>query len=658
MNTDNFLIEKNDIERAHNICNLIVDSDTRNRAVANVIGADIAVKFFDPELYEVDVKSGLHNIAVVLDDIDISDIYIKNSYIDVRLFFDDDNLSVPKAHFDNQLLPAAYMFIKISADLSGAEVVGFLLPENVDTSNAQGDFYSVSEESLISFYDVDSRIVNVEDLYNVEEKEIFDYLDGKLEDKNSFYRKLILSPEGRTKLAKAAKAKYIFDFISTPQVNDYVQNDEVMYTAADDKGLDLQMEGDDELLPENNDLELTIDTDDAGNVDIFDELNDGLDVEDSNVDNLSFENITDDSEENLEFIDDEADFADEDINSIGAEPFDINDSEIQDGSENIEEISQDNSYSFTTNTTPSVDSDEVAYEELLNDENNVNEIISEQPVSEEKTVSDGELLENTSKSVSAPDVAVRKSGNGRDRLADDSKEDIEALFSSEDDKDASEISVQKTKNNGVVKLLAVVALLAVLGGAGYFGYSKMNTQNAIEDDMQTNLISDKTQAENSNTPADTDLPQDAMPIETVNTTEPKSVENEGNAVSIPMIEQNLDASILVSNLKVDWEVPAGYASNSSAKRYLVKLGKIIQLNLKTELLLLNKPPLTNKIAIEIKYNSDSKKFETVDIVTSSGEEAVDKLIRQTVDRALAMNLNMNTNSFSKLQGNPVLVIRL
>ena len=104
--------------------------------------------------------------------------------------------------------------------------------------------------------------------------------------------------------------------------------------------------------------------------------------------------------------------------------------------------------------------------------------------------------------------------------------------------------------------------------------------------------------------------------------------------------------------------PAGYASNTSAKRYLVKLGKIIQLNLKTELLLLNKPPLTNKIAVEIKYNDSSKKFETVGIVTSSGEELVDNLIKQTVDKALSMNLNMNTNSFSKLQGNPILIIHL
>ena len=53
----------------------------------------------------------------VLEDIDIADIYINNSYIDVRLYFNDEELGVPKAHFDNNLLPVAYMFIKVSPDL-------------------------------------------------------------------------------------------------------------------------------------------------------------------------------------------------------------------------------------------------------------------------------------------------------------------------------------------------------------------------------------------------------------------------------------------------------------------------------------------------------------------------------------------------------------
>ena len=132
MNTDNFLIEERDLELAQDICRLIPKEGIRNRAVANAVAANIAEKFFDKETYKVDSISGLHNIGAVLEDIDISDIYINNSYIDVRIYFNEDTLCIPKAHFDNNLTPSAYMFVKANSELSGATVTGFILPENVD----------------------------------------------------------------------------------------------------------------------------------------------------------------------------------------------------------------------------------------------------------------------------------------------------------------------------------------------------------------------------------------------------------------------------------------------------------------------------------------------------------------------------------------------
>ena len=88
MNTD-FLIEENDIELAQNICKLIANDEVRNRAVADSLASKIAERFFDKDKLDVDIKSGLNNIVQVLEDIDIAYIYINNSYIDVRLYFDD-----------------------------------------------------------------------------------------------------------------------------------------------------------------------------------------------------------------------------------------------------------------------------------------------------------------------------------------------------------------------------------------------------------------------------------------------------------------------------------------------------------------------------------------------------------------------------------------
>ena len=67
MNTDNFLIENSDIEIAQNICKIIMNPSVRNRAVANVLAAEIEAKYFDKEKFQIDTESGLHNISKVLE---------------------------------------------------------------------------------------------------------------------------------------------------------------------------------------------------------------------------------------------------------------------------------------------------------------------------------------------------------------------------------------------------------------------------------------------------------------------------------------------------------------------------------------------------------------------------------------------------------------
>ena len=536
MNTDNFLIEEKDLEIAQDICKTITDSDVRNRAVANAVAANIASRFFDSEQYNVDIESGLHNIGPVLEDIDIADIYINNCYIDVRIYFNDEELSVPKAHFDNNLLPAAYMFVKLNDDLSGGTVMGFIAPENIDRNDEAEECYPVNYNSLVSFYDIESRLIETDDNYGISDSDIFAYLDGALNDKNGFYSALLKSGDGRLRLAKAIKAQYIFNFISVPNENKIQQED-----FSDNSDTLLELEN---LADESSDL------------------------------NLNFDVVEDKTEDE----------------------------------------NQSASFTYTTRTTPGAD-----------------KIFEEDKVQlTEEMLADKNEPENET----------------------DSAKQINTLFNnSADEAEENENTVEDFRPVKSKKsiLLPIVGLLVVLGAFGYYGYNRLSSPPQ-EDEPQTNSVTRQAPAKREESAA--------MPVETLNNETPVNTQEEGIAESIPAIEQNLDASILVSNLKVNWEVPEGYASNTSAKRYLVKLGKIIQLNLKTELLLLNKPPITNKIAVEIKYNPNNKKFETGEVITSSGEKTVDDLILQTVSKALAMNLSINTDSFNKLQGNPVLVIHL
>lgn len=673
MNTD-FLIEENDIELAQNICKLIANDDVRNRAVADSLASKIAERFFDKDKLDVDIKSGLHNIGQVLEDIDIADIYINNSYIDVRLYFDDAELSVPKAHFDMGLLPVAYMFIKVTPDLSGATVTGFIQPENIDTKNSKEGFIAVDGTQLVSFYDIETLLVTKEDTYAVSENDIFAYLESNLKDKNDFYKALIASRDGRLRLARAEKAQYAFNFISINDDNSVAANntDELLTTTddlfSDDltvdnleagdleiEGLapdDLVAEGADDLIDledDNTSLDLDasddnvlleetesenlepsqnlIDESEAIKIDDLDTFGETEQVQASNFDSLG--NTEQDNVDDLTIIDDielenalEENLETTKVNEDSELGLEFEDNVIKDATNNQNET--DNSFNFSTTTSPSLN-----------------------------TISDNLYSDKQADVVDVLEQNNNIQENSQEQEKDNT-EQIEALFnpnSLEEEDSVSEFQYKKAKPKGSLKPLTVIALLVVIGAVGYFGFNQFVNKNNQEEETN-NLVADSVQTQ---APA---LQEDAMPVESVESVTPKLDDNEGTAETIPAIEQNLDASILVSNLKVDWEVPAGYASNTSARRYLVKLGKVVQLNLKTELLLLNKPPITNKIAVEIKYNNGEKKFEAVGVTVSSGEKSVDDLIMKTVNKALAMKLSVNSDSFNNLQGNPVLIIHL
>ena len=453
---------------------------------------------------------------------------MNGAYIDVRIYFSDDEISVPKFHFDLDILPAAYMFIKLNSDLSNYEVTGFIRPEYIDKNNEKDGYYYVDKNYLISLYDIESHFVQVPDTFNGDKEILYSFVDESITENSiaELLRLLVSSANARTTLIKAFKAKSVFKLVSAANVHDITTKEH------------------------NNDNS---------------DLSEQDDLTESDLDEI---------------------FADENSEHQAETPID-----------NSDELY--NALEYSTEVTPS--------NQVLEEEQ------EENPANEEQ---------------------------------------IDSLFTGEQEG----VPVGKKKKSS--PFLVIVLLLTILCAGGYYAYTNYFHQN------QELPQSPLTQSDNENVSAVEPVPspvqqqEDAMPNETVNVSNNAAATEEASSVAIPAIEQHLDASVLVSNLKVDWEVPAGYASNTSAKRYLVKLGKIIQLNLKSELLLLNKPPISNKISVELKYNTGTDKFEIVGINDSSGEKSVDDVILNTIRSALSMSNSSNIESFGKLQGNPVLIIHL
>lgn len=512
-------IYENDIEIAQNVCNSITDSDIRNRAVANVLAVKLAERYLSTKDFQVDSSTGLHNIPNVLENLDISDIYVNGAYIDVRMYFSDDEISVPKIHFDLGMTPAVYMFIKLNQDLTGYQVAGFVRSEYISKENLKDEYYYIDEQDLSSFYDIESSLKTVPDTFDGSREILYSFVDGSIEESKIYelVKILITSANARTILIKAFKANSVFKFIST------------------------QNNGSQE---ENNKIE---------NANINDFIEEDTQISEKELDEIDAEN------RNGEYD------ADEDLYS---------------------------SLEYSTEVTPNLEDD----------------------IESESEQKEGE-------------------------------EQIDALFTGEQDG----VPVTKKKSSSLTILLLI--LLVVTGCLAFIFIKQKDSDNT----MPAEIVNQEVVVQENIEPQE----KEAMPNETVNVSNDTALPKEEiSSVAIPAIEKHLDASVLVSNLKVDWEVPAGYAANTSAKRYLVKLGKVIQLNLKSELLLLNKPPIANMISVELVYNKNSDKFEIVGIKDSSGEKTVDDVIVTTIRKALDLNISSNTESFAKLQGNPVLIIHL
>lgn len=749
-----FLIENDILEQAQEITKYISEDFSRDKATANAFAAIIAKKFFEDT--EVDTESGLYKNPTLLENLEIADIYIKNNYIDVRIYFNDNELCVPISHFEHDISPIAYMFIKLDSDLSSGDVTGFVLPSSIDTSKAYGNYYKVKESDLVSFYDIEPLITEnfTTEIDEDFELQIFNYVDNKLDNLSYFYKVLLTSKEAREKLYNASKAKRIFNLITLSDKENIPQDTEQEYLEEDqdsviegciddspeeiesiDLGdnlteiIDATDKIDEQDLLEETTASEVLDTDEnSDDLDLLEiedtlveELSDGVElleenddfiaiVEDDNI--VSEIQLEEDCNDELELFENQEITLDESI-SLNQENFEetiennvsledssaiefrdvaILDDDLKEQKDDTVELVTDSSFEYSTVTTPSItsienteDENDESFDENSEPENtteetlNLNELLNNESAQDNDEISnsikdDLQLLITEEDTEETKNVSSATAKEEEEEISDSEikESEIETLFkdnsealnenelysndvnieesSQEDYSETYPNATEQKRNNKVLPLLSILVLASALG---YYGYSRFfnSSEQAPPPTIPTENKQIKSSEKNNKT-------TDAMPVETIENIKKVNNKNEGNAIDIPAIEQNLDASILVSNLSIEWEVPATYATNNTAKRYFMKLGKIIQLNLKSELLLLNKPPITNKIMVELEYNPAIKNFDIKGFVTSSGEKVVDDLITKTVKNALNINLNINLTNFENISGNPSLIIRL
>ena len=549
MNNENFLIETEDLELARNICKEILDSDIRNRAVANALAADIAKKYFTGA--DIDTTSGIHNIAQVLKDVDIADIYINGAYIDVRLYFNDNELCIPQKTFDLGIFPIAYMFIKVGEELSGASVTGFVTPSSIDTSCSHNGYYKVNESDLISFYDIEPLLVTNYDegLPENFEEQMFNYLDGVLQDTREFYQSLLNSEECRICLKNAAYTQNVFNFISAAD-NSTEKTSPIQETSTEENSLsDSYSDADFLASVDDNSLELSVDnmldsTEDVS-MDLLESAdNDSLNIEtdtpqdilENNSDELlnfndNLEISSDNQEEDILTLQDstelniaeDTNFLDNITSYEEAQPqetiiqYEQTEEpalELINDNENANEYITEESFADNTNSYfDEINSNAVSEEENNDANSNINDIDSSTNSDEKDATSQTEDLvfeTNTIPSINEIET-TEVNDNGLEALFDNDK----SVFDETHDKQAETKAPQENKDlfesnqynttqqvndNSVTqpqrknsKFLPVAGTFIILLGLGYYSYTKFfnqeapvaDTSDVVQDEINT-----------------------------------------------------------------------------------------------------------------------------------------------------------------------------
>ena len=73
--------------------------DIRKRAFINSLGCELMMKDLAQEGIDVSNVHNIHNFRVINENFDNADIMLPNIHIDVRVFYDENLIFIPKEHF-------------------------------------------------------------------------------------------------------------------------------------------------------------------------------------------------------------------------------------------------------------------------------------------------------------------------------------------------------------------------------------------------------------------------------------------------------------------------------------------------------------------------------------------------------------------------------
>ena len=204
------IIELNVDNKTHSYArvysSLINDEYQRKRSYASLVALFALTTMLEKTKNSVQKSMTLFRQPKLNEEFEISDFYVNNWHVDVRVLVDGDAVLLPKKHFDNYILPDFYAVVKVDRTLNNAELLGFIDPQTVNKQPLDYHYFSATLDSLIPYNEFLTRVENQKAVsFDEEEHQKFrekylnlldDELDG--ETKGSLLRHMFACPMCRT----------------------------------------------------------------------------------------------------------------------------------------------------------------------------------------------------------------------------------------------------------------------------------------------------------------------------------------------------------------------------------------------------------------------------------------------------------------------------
>ena len=174
LDTLNLVIDEKVISYAKIYASLLKEEFQRKRAYASLVALYALVGEIEKTDNDVQKAMTLFRNPVLNEQYEISDFYVNNWHIDVRVIVDGDSFLVPKSHFDNDIQPDFYAVVKVNKSLTEATLLGFVDTAIVEKNAFDYHYNSISLKSLISYDDFLTKVNNTKvTAFSEEEHEFF-----------------------------------------------------------------------------------------------------------------------------------------------------------------------------------------------------------------------------------------------------------------------------------------------------------------------------------------------------------------------------------------------------------------------------------------------------------------------------------------------------